>query len=154
MKDERIEQVKNKIWSELAILMYVGVALSFSVKTLAFNMDLMECITEYLILLFTPLYQFIRMHMMKVSIYSERGNKQSTKNILIAISIFLVASAMSLFKKVKDSAVYDWQNPVVFLFIFLVLFIAIFLMTKSLINKEVKSTKENSMTIIIYNNRM
>ena len=129
MKDERIEQAKNKIWSELAIIMYLGVALSFSVKILVFKMDLIECITEYLILMFTPLYQFIRMHMMKISIYSKRGNKQSLKNILIAISIFLVASAISLFKKMKDSTVYDWQNPVVFLFIFLVLFIAIFLMT-------------------------
>jgi len=129
MKDERIEQAKNKIWSELAIIMYLGVALSFSVKILVFKMDLIECITEYLILMFTPLYQFIRMHMMKISIYSKRGNKQSIKNILIAISIFLVASAISLFKKMKDSTVYDWQNPVVFLFIFLVLFIAIFLMT-------------------------
>ena len=81
LKDERIEQGKNKIWSELAIIMYLGVALSFSVKILVFKMDLMECITEYLILIFTPLYQFIRMHMMKISIYSERGNKQSIKNL-------------------------------------------------------------------------
>lgn len=129
MKDERIEQAKNKIWSELAIIMFVGVALSFSIKILVFKMDLMECITEYLILIFTPLYQFIRMHMMKISIYSERGNKQSIKNLLIVITIFLVASAMSLFEKIKDSPVYNWQNPVVFLFVFLVLFIAIFLVT-------------------------
>lgn len=135
LKDERIEQGKNKIWSELAIIMYLGVALSFSVKILVFKMDLMECITEYLILIFTPLYQFIRMHMMKISIYSERGNKQSIKNILIAISIFLVASAMSLFKKMKDLPVYNLKNPVVFLFIFLVLFIAIFLMTNKF-NKQ------------------
>ena len=135
MKDERIEQAKNKIWSELAIIMYLGVALSFSVKILVFKMDLMECITEYLILIVTPLYQFIRMHMMKISIYSERGNKQSIKNILIAISIFLIASAMSLFNKMKDLPVYNWKNPVVFLYIFSILFIAIFFMTKKF-NKQ------------------
>ena len=125
MKDERIEQAKNKIWSELAIIMYLGVALSFSVKILVFKMDLMECITEYLILIFTPLYQFIRMHMMKISIYSERGNKQSIKNILIAIYAFLVVSAVSIFK-MKESAVYVWQNSVPFIFAFLVLFLSIF----------------------------
>lgn len=125
MKDERIEQAKNKIWSELAIIMYLGVALSFSAKILVFKMDLMECITEYLILIFTPLYQFIRMHMMKISIYSERGNKQSIKNILIAIYAFLVASAVSIFK-MKESAVYVWQNSVPFIFAFLVLFLSIF----------------------------
>lgn len=125
MKDERIEQAKNKIWSELAIIMYLGVALSFSAKILVFKMDLMECITEYLILIFTPLYQFIRMHMMKISIYSERGNKQSIKNILIAIYAFLVVSAVSIFK-MKESAVYVWQNSVPFIFAFLVLFLSIF----------------------------
>jgi len=46
LKDERIEQGKNKIWSELAIIMYLGVALSFSVKILVFKMDLMECIVS------------------------------------------------------------------------------------------------------------
>lgn len=129
MKDERIQQAINKIRSEMAIIILFGVAFSFLVKTLVFNMGLKECITEYLIMILSPLYQLVRMHMMKISIYSERGNKQSIKTMLIAISIFLVASAMSLLNKMKESAVYNWRNPVVFLFIFLVLFIAIFLMT-------------------------
>lgn len=129
MKDERIEQATNKIWSELAIIIYVGVALSFSVKILVFNLGLQECITEYLILIFSPLYQFIRMHMMRISIYSERGNKQSLKNLFIAIAIFLIASVVSIFKKMKESAVYDWQRSAVFLFIFLVLFISLSFIT-------------------------
>lgn len=126
MKDERIEQAKNKIWSELGIIIFLGAALSFLVKILVFNMGLQECITEYLILIFTPLYQFIRMHMMKISIYSERGNKQLVKNLIIAIAIFLIASAVSIFKKMKESAVYEWQSHAVSLFIFVVLFVAIF----------------------------
>jgi len=126
MKDERIEQAKNKIWSELAIIMYLGVALSFSVKILVFKMDLMECITEYLILIFTPLYQFIRMHMMKISIYSERGNKQSVRNLIITIAVLVVVSAVFIFDSIKKSAVYNWQSPAIFLFTFLVLFVAIF----------------------------
>ncbi|AHF06315.1 DUF6773 family protein [Desulfitobacterium metallireducens] len=129
MNDERVEQAKNKIWSELAIIIFCGVALSFLVKTLVFNMNLTECITEYLILIFSPLYQFIRMHMMKISIYSTHVNRQSLKNLIIAIVIVLVASAVSIFKKMKESAVYDWQRPAVFLFIFLVSFISLSFIT-------------------------
>jgi len=129
MKDERIEQAKNKIRSEMAIIILYGVAVSFLVKKLVFNMDIQECITEYLILIFFPLYQFIRMYMMKISIYSERGNKQSIKNLLIAIALFLVASAVSIVNSKKDLAVYDWQNSVTFIFVFLVLFVSIFFIT-------------------------
>ncbi|TGE38419.1 hypothetical protein E4K67_10760 [Desulfosporosinus fructosivorans] len=126
MKDERIEQAKLKMRSEMAIIILYGVALSFSVKNLVFKMNFQESIIEYLILIFFPLYQFIRMHMMKVSIYSERGNKQSIKNLLITIVILVVASAVLIYNSMKNSAVYDWQSPVVFLFIFLALFVAIF----------------------------
>lgn len=127
MKDERIEQAKNKIRSEMAIIILYGVAISFLVKTLVYGMSLQECITEYLILIFFPLYQFIRMHTMKISIYSEHGNKRSMKNLLIAIVILGVASAVFIFNSMNKSVVYHWQSPVVFLFVFVALFVAIFL---------------------------
>lgn len=126
MKDERIEQAKNKIRSELAIIILYGVAVSFLVKILVFKMDILQCITEYLILIFFPLYQFARMHMMKISISSERGNNKSIKNLLIVIAILLVASAVSIFESMKKSADYVWQKPVSGLFGFLILFVAIF----------------------------
>lgn len=129
MKDERIQQSLNKIRSEMTILILLGVALSFLVKTFVFNMSLGECITEYLILILAPLYQFIRMHMLKIGLYSNRGNKQSTKTIFLTISIFIAASAIFLLKKIKESSIYNWQNPVIFLSIFLILFIAIYLIT-------------------------
>lgn len=126
MKDERIEQAKNKIRSEMATIILYGVAISFVVKTLVFHMTLQESITEYLILIFSPLYQFIRMHMMKISIYSERRNKYSMKNLLITITILVVASAVYILNSLKNSAVYDWRSPVIFLFIFIILFATIF----------------------------
>ncbi|MDA8222402.1 DUF6773 family protein [Desulfosporosinus sp.] len=129
MKDERIEQAKLKIRSEMAIVILYGISLSFLVKTLVFKMSLQESMTEYLILIFFPLYQFIRMHTMKVSIYSERGKKSSIKNLLIAIGFLVVASMVLIFNSMKTSAMYDWQSPVVSLFIFIVLFIAIFFLT-------------------------
>ena len=129
MKDERIEQAKLKIRSEMAIIILYGVALSFLVKTLVFKMSLQESLIEYLILIFFPLYQFIRMHIMKVSIYSERGKKPSIKNLIIVIGILVVASMVLIFNSMKKSAMYDWQSPVIFLFIFIVLFLAIFFLT-------------------------
>lgn len=126
MKDERIEQAKNKIRSEMAIITFIGVVISFLIKTLVFNMDLQECITEYVIMVFFPLYQFIRIHMMKISIYSERGNKQTVKNLIITIAIIVVASAVSIFDSITKSAAYLWQNAAARIIIFLVLFVAIF----------------------------
>jgi len=126
MKDERIEQAKNKIRSEMAIIILYGVAVSFLVKTVVFKMDLLKCITEYLILIFFPLYQFIRMHMMKISIYSQRGNKRSLRNLLIAIAILVIASAVSIFNRMTESEVYVWQNSAAAIFAFLILFVAIY----------------------------
>lgn len=115
MKDERIEQAKHKIRSEMAFIIFLGVAVIFLVKTLVFKMKLQECMTEYIILIFFPLYQFIRMHMMKISIYSERGNTQSIKNLLITIAIIAVASVT-----------YGGPDSVVSMIPFLALFVAVF----------------------------
>ncbi|AET69599.1 hypothetical protein Desor_4163 [Desulfosporosinus orientis DSM 765] len=129
MKDERIQQALNKIRSEMVIIILFGVALSFLVKTLVFDMTLQECITEYLIMIFCPIYQLIRMHMMKMSIYSEKGNKQSLKNMIIVLVIFLIMFALAVIKKMKESAVYDWQNSIIFVVLFIILFTAIFIIT-------------------------
>lgn len=128
MKDERIEQAKLKIRSEMATISLYGVAVSFLIKTLVFKMSLQESLTEYFILIFFPLYQFIRMHMLKVSIYSEHGKKSSIKNLFVAIGILVVASIVLIVNSIKTSAVYDWHSPVIFLFIFIVLFVAIFIL--------------------------
>ena len=129
MKDERIEQAKLKIRSEMAIIILYGAAGSFLVKTLVFKMSLQESMVEYLILILFPLYQFIRMHMLKVSNYSEHGKKSSIKNLFVAIGILVVASIVLIFNSIKTSAVYGWHSPVIFLFIFIILFVAIFFLT-------------------------
>lgn len=126
MTDERIEQVKNKIRSEMAIILFIGVVISFLVKTWVYNMDLKECITEYIIIIFFPLYQFIRMHMMKISIYSERGNKQSVKNLIITIALLVIVSALIIFNSITKSGVYHWQTAATNIFSFLVIFAIVF----------------------------
>ena len=135
MKDERIEQATNKVRSEMFIIIYVGVAVSFIIKILVFDMPLQDRLPEYLILILSPLYQFVRMHLMKVSLYSTRGNKQSLKIVLAAIAIFLAISAMSIFKSGKGSAgniahiAQIAQNSVPFIIGFLVLFAVIYFTT-------------------------
>lgn len=122
MKDERIEQAKNKIRGEMTVIIICGVAISFLVKTLVFNMSIRECITEYLILILSPLYQFIRMRMMKVSIYNKQGNKKSVK-ILVMTIIFLVIASVTYF---VNSEKYNSNGSIIFLLIFLAFFVAIF----------------------------
>lgn len=127
MKDERIEQAKNKIRSEMAVIIFIGSLVSFLIKTWVFDMDMQAYITEYVIMIFFPLYQFIRMNMMKISIYSERGNKQSFRNLVITIALLAAASAVPIFNSVTKSEVNLWQNPAVRMVTFLVLFTALVL---------------------------
>lgn len=121
MKDERIEQAKSKIRSELAIIILYGAALLFVVKTLVFHMNLQECLTEYLILVFFPIYQFIRMHMMKVSIYSKPGNKQYIRNLLIMF--FILGSIFAAYILSSKKPLYVWQNSFIFLLIYILVFV-------------------------------
>jgi len=118
MKDERIEQAKNKIRSEITVIIFCGVAISFLVKMLVFNMNIQQCMTEYLILILSPLYQFIRMHMMKISIYNKQGNKKTVK-ILIVTIIFLVIAFF------VNSKRYNSNGSIVFIPILLAAFVAI-----------------------------
>ena len=54
LKDERVEQAKSKIYSELMLIIFYIVVASFCVKALYFHMDLKQCATEYIILILTP----------------------------------------------------------------------------------------------------
>lgn len=126
MKDERIEQAKNKIGRELAVIILYCAALSFCIKVLVFHMELRDCITEYLILILSPLYQLIRMHMMKVSIYSKQGNKQSLKNLLKVIIVLGMTSALLIINSAKESAAYDWQKSAISITVFLLLFAVVY----------------------------
>lgn len=130
MKDERIDQAINKIRSEMMIIILFGAAASFLVKTLVFHMGLKECITEYLILVLSPVYQFIRMHMMKISMTNERGNKQSVKKLIISIGVIVILSAVYILNAMRKSAAYNWQSPLIFLIIYFILFVSLFFITQ------------------------
>lgn len=106
MRDERVEQAKNKIRSEIAVIIYIAIAVSFIVKRFYLNMSLEECITEYLILIFFSVYEVIRMNMLKVSlfnVYPKRGNRQLM--IVMIVAFLIVALAAFAFPLTKGSTV-------------------------------------------------
>ena len=66
IKDERIEQARNKIWAEMMQILYFIAVLSFVVKILFLHQSLQDCTLEYVILILTPIYQMIRARQMGV----------------------------------------------------------------------------------------
>jgi membrane protein YdbS with pleckstrin-like domain len=63
---------------------------------------------------------------MKISIYSEHGDKRSLKNLLITAIILVVVAAVLINSSLRKSVEYNWQSSVIFLFIFIVLFVTIY----------------------------
>lgn len=92
IKDERIEQGKNKIYGELFQLVYLLIAVSFVIKSLYFKMDLWQCSTEYLILICTPVYMVARSRQLNVVLNVSPKSQQTKK-----VSIIFVLSALLVF---------------------------------------------------------
>ena len=88
--DERVLQARQKIGSELMLLMYYFIILAFCVKVLAFGMAFEDCITEFIIMVGAPVYQNIRARQMKVVLttFSRKTSKVSTlSSILVAVAV-------------------------------------------------------------------
>ncbi|MDD3393663.1 MAG: hypothetical protein PHG19_03340 [Anaerotignum sp.] len=91
IRDERVEQTKNKILAELMRLVCFFVVISFVVKSLYFKMDLSQCITEYVILIAAPIYQMVRSRQLGVVLATNLRQQMSPKrNIIAAISGIVV----------------------------------------------------------------
>ena len=91
LKDERVEQAKSKIYSELMLIIFYIVVASFCVKALYFHMDLKQCATEYIILILTPIYQAIRSRQMGVVLSTKSSRKAllPTAAIIILVVVLL-----------------------------------------------------------------
>lgn len=86
IRDERVVQSKNKIYAELMQIVYLFIALSFIVKSLYLKMDLSQCMTEYVILIATPIYQMVRTRQLGVVLCTNlRDQMNPKKNIIAAI---------------------------------------------------------------------
>ena len=136
MKDERIEQATYKIKSELAILMYGIVVISFLLKLWIYNMDLSRCLTEYIILIIAPIYQFIRARSMEVSLHDKKGLNQSVRVVLIPFVIIIAIFGAFIYKSIAQNS-FDWKN-VVFILIFIVLFVFIYFRANKSEERQVK----------------
>ena len=55
IKDERIEQARNKIWAEMMQILYFIAIFSFVVKILFLHQSLQDCTLEYVVLILTPI---------------------------------------------------------------------------------------------------
>ena len=121
LKDERVEQAKSKIYSELMLIIFYIVVGSFCVKALYFHMDLKQCATEYIILILTPIYQAIRSRQMGVVL----STKSSRKALLptAAIIILMVVLLWMSNKGVPSTA--RTISAVLSLAVFAVLFLVV-----------------------------
>lgn len=88
-KDERIEQAKNKIYSELMLIIFYIIAISFVVKSLYFRMELKQCMTEYIILILSPVYQMVRSRQMGV-VLNANAKKTGWKAMIPAVLVLLL----------------------------------------------------------------
>ncbi len=97
-KDERIEQAKQKIGSEMMQLVFYGVVISFLVKVLFLHYGLEQCILEFLILVLVPIYQAIRCRQLGIvlSAFAKPTLKNSIPSIIAGAFVlgfyFLAAS--------------------------------------------------------------
>ena len=121
LEDERVEQAKSKIYSELMLIIFYIVVASFCVKALYFHMDLKQCATEYIILILTPIYQAIRSRQMGVVL----STKSSRKALLptAAIIILMVVLLWMSNKGVPSTA--RTISAVLSLAVFAVLFLVV-----------------------------
>lgn len=94
--DERTRELRNKIGNEAFIIIYYAVIISFLIKVLFFGKGMEDCIVEYGIIIFVPIYYFIRTRQLEVSLF---GNGNKTRNKTIVTSIVLLLAA----------AIYTWQ---------------------------------------------
>ncbi len=96
-KDERVEQARMKIYSEMLILIYYAICISFCVKVLVFSMPLQACLMEYVILIGVPVYQAIRTRQLNVVLLREEHNYLG-RSLVVCLVLGIAAFSYVLWK--------------------------------------------------------
>lgn len=106
MMDERTTQVRNKILSELAMIMYLFVVAAFVVKVLLLGKGIRDCAVEYAILILAPLYQYVRARQLKFSLYQPgyRNQKQRVRRNLISVAVGALVFVLFFWRTTKQGA--------------------------------------------------
>lgn len=90
-EDERLERVKNKISTEWFIAIYYLCFISVIVKLFYFDMNYQQCITEFIFILLTPLYFYIRPRQLGIAFPDDRRlNKRIMYSLLLMSTILLI----------------------------------------------------------------
>ncbi len=86
--DERNMQLRDKICHELFIWIYYGIVFSFLIKILVFNMQLTDCLVEYVIMVVTPIYYRVRAHQLEIGYEVKKTTvKERTISTLSTIAV-------------------------------------------------------------------
>ena len=121
IRDERVEQTKNKIYAELMQLVYLLVAISFLAKSLYFKMELPQCVTEFVILILAPIYQMVRTRQLGVVLVGNlRQEMTLKKNTLVTIVILAMFLLFQLISGKEITVSFLLKDVAVFLVIFFV----------------------------------
>ena len=89
--DERTEQLKYKIGNELFMIIYYGVIAAFLIKVLFLGCGLKDCITEYAIMIFVPIYHYIRSRQLEVSFFGS-GNRARNKTLITSAILAVIGT--------------------------------------------------------------
>ena len=127
MMDERMTQVRNKILSEMAMIMYVFVAAAFAVKVLLLGKGIRDCVVEYVVLILSPLYQYVRARQLKFSLYQPEnsGRKQRVRRNLVSVTVGALVFILFFWRSTRQENL-DANEMVPGVLIFA----AVFLLTK------------------------
>lgn len=74
--DERIRQEYHRIYSELYLIILCVSCVALVVKIMFLQKSLMDCWLEYMILVGSPLYRFVRCRMLRVAAPAKAWEKQ------------------------------------------------------------------------------
>lgn len=137
MIDERLKQDLNKIRSEIFVLIYFIVAVSFIVKNLYLDTGFESSITEFIILVIVPVYTYLRASMLKLSMadFYSGGKKYITSTILSC----LVACAVFIYILVNKQQMQNAEAV-----ISVIAFVAAFMAVRFIMLKIFKKQKDKN----------
>ncbi len=121
MVDERLRQGYNKIRSEFAMIIYYAALISFIVKTTTLGLTIKDTVFEFAVILFFPIYQFIRTRQLGLEI--PFGKKRNTKSRIVIIAVICAVIGAVVFFMNKDSI--DIKEAAVFIIAYVAAFCAI-----------------------------
>lgn len=122
--DERIKGEYRKIYSELLSIIMVFAACSLLVKFNLYDMELRACLTEFIILIFAPLYMAVRQYMLGLNPQEAAPKKKRRTQFLTAIFFAAAGFLLSAFFKEgrlgEDSFLYILSFIATFTFVYYV----------------------------------